>query len=1295
MIQHSCPPSSSRSGTNEPVGLEFPRVRGRGTGAAKPRAAGGFAAPPASAGTPAGGSRSGDVELPGVGVADSLNGLNGSVHFGSRTWWRRGRGLIGWIRSCLGLAGVLVGAPIAAEAADPDLADLFAHRGLASGKSGSARGSTVDATLEAREPRHGGKPGGHSVWISWTAPSTGIATFDTAGSDFDTLLSAYVLETRDPAKPAMERLREVARSDDNDGGLGAVVQFGVQEGTTYEVAVDGFNGATGEARLRWDLLASDQPLPVILQVPPDRALRVGDAVSLTVDYQAGEDVKLAWLFNGDDVLGAETGTLTLPDFQRANVGRYQLRLTAGQVRFTSAPIELQVNSEGEISVLARDKLLDALGTPLIGRGAVPALAAAAPTPGAGVASRRAPAAIGVTRGYNGVQIFNTQYAGREAGEPAHCGQGGGASYWLAYVAPAAGTLSLDTEGSSFDTVLAVYTYEEPLLGYPSLIPVACDDNGGPGGGASLLRFTTQPGRTYLVVIDGVAGARGTAHLNYRLQATPPVIARSPEGLAVNAGQEAVFAVEATGSEPLTFQWTKDGTAIEGATARTLSLPSVTAAEAGSYAVRVSNAAGTATSEAAVLVVRIPPVIARSPEGLVVNAGQEAVFAVEATGSEPLTFQWTKDGTAIDGATARTLSLPSVTAVEAGSYAVRVSNAAGTATSEAAVLVVRIPPVIARSPEGLAVNAGQEAVFAVEATGSEPLTFQWTKDGTAIEGATARTLSVPSVTAVEAGSYAVRVSNAAGTATSGAAVLVVRIPPVIARSPEGLAVNAGQEAVFAVEATGSEPLTFQWTKDGTAIEGATARTLSLPSVTAAEAGSYAVRVSNAAGTVTSGAAVLVVRIPPVIARSPEGLAVNAGQEAVFAVEATGSEPLTFQWTKDGTAIEGATARTLSLPSVTAAEAGSYAVRVSNAAGTATSGAAVLVVRIPPVIARSPEGLVVNAGQEAVFAVEATGSEPLTFQWTKDGTAIEGATARTLSLPSVTAAEAGSYAVRVSNAAGTATSEAAVLVVRIPPVIARSPEGLVVNAGQEAVFAVEATGSEPLTFQWTKDGTAIEGATGRTLSLPSVTAAEAGSYAVRVSNAAGTATSGAAVLVVRIPPVIARSPEGLVVNAGQEAVFAVEATGSEPLTFQWTKDGTAIEGATARTLSLPSVTAAEAGSYAVRVSNAAGTATSVAAVLVVRVSARIIREPGASEVVFQLPSAPGLPYRLEVADALAGAGWTAVEVGVAVGAVVEVRRSIDPAGSRFYRFTVPAGSGSAGWLSRGRTVLWPQGSPPSTP
>jgi hypothetical protein len=100
-------------------------------------------------------------------------------------------------------------------------------------------------------------------------------------------------------------------------------------------------------------------------------------------------------------------------------------------------------------------------------------------------------------------------ASKEAGEPAHAGNAGGASVWWSWTAPAAGQVAIDTHGSGFDTLLAVYTGS----GVAALTAVAANDN---DGGASGLLFQAAAGQNYLIAVDGAAGASGDLTLNWAL-----------------------------------------------------------------------------------------------------------------------------------------------------------------------------------------------------------------------------------------------------------------------------------------------------------------------------------------------------------------------------------------------------------------------------------------------------------------------------------------------------------------------------------------------------------------------------------------------------------------------------------------------------------------------------------------------------------------------------------------------------------------------------------------------------------
>src|SRR5205814_7138847 len=123
-------------------------------------------------------------------------------------------------------------------------------------------------------------------------------------------------------------------------------------------------------------------------------------------------------------------------------------------------------------------------------------------------------------------------------------------------------------------------------------------------------------------------------------------------------------------------------------------------------------------------------------------------------------------------------------------------------------------------------------------------------------------------------------------------------PTITTQPANQTVTAGQTATFAVVAGGTAPLSYQWQKNGANITGATAASYTTPVTTTADSGStFAVVVTNTAGTVTSAAATLTVSaaaVAPTITTQPANQTVTAGQTATFAVVAGGTAPVSYQW-----------------------------------------------------------------------------------------------------------------------------------------------------------------------------------------------------------------------------------------------------------------------------------------------------------------------------------------------------------------------------------------------------------------
>jgi len=439
----------------------------------------------------------------------------------------------------------------------------------------------------------------------------------------------------------------------------------------------------------------------------------------------------------------------------------------------------------------------------------------------------------------------------------------------------------------------------------------------------------------------------------------------------------------------------------------------------------------------------------------------------------------------------------------------------------------VPPTITSQPASQSVPAGKTAKFSVAATGSAPIAYQWRKNGSMIEGAVSDTYSAPATAEDDGAAFSVIVSNAVGSVESAAAKLFVMpadVAPSITVQPADQSVTTGQTATFSVTATGSEPLSYQWQRNSAPISGATDSSYTTAAASSADDGAlFTVIVSNPVGSISSHPARLGVStasgggVAPTISGQPADVSIRAGQVATFTVTASGTAPLVFQWTRNGHNIPGANAASYSTPPVAASDSGAlFGVIIANDAGYVTSrGAKLTVSGTAPKITTQPADQTVAAGKTATFAVVATGTAPLTYQWRKNGAAIGGATSASFTTGSLTSADSGAtYSVVVSNAAGTATSRGAKLIVSgTAPSITTQPQDQTIAAGKTATFTVVATGSAPLSYQWRRNGTAIPGATSASYTTPSQSTTDNGAtFSVVISNGTGSLTSRNALLTV---------------------------------------------------------------------------------------------------------------------------------------------------------------------------------------
>ena len=195
----------------------------------------------------------------------------------------------------------------------PPANDNFVNAQVISNSSGFVNATNVGATKEVGEPNHVGNPGGKSVWYRWQAPNTGIATITTSGSNFDTLLAVYT-------GTSVGALTLIASNDDDpNGGLSSRVSFNATSGTIYRIAVDGFNGDSGNITLNWSQPINPPTAPVV-QSPTNITSN-----SFTANWSSSSGATGYRL----DVSTVNTFSSFVPGYQDLDVGNVTSRSVTG------------------------------------------------------------------------------------------------------------------------------------------------------------------------------------------------------------------------------------------------------------------------------------------------------------------------------------------------------------------------------------------------------------------------------------------------------------------------------------------------------------------------------------------------------------------------------------------------------------------------------------------------------------------------------------------------------------------------------------------------------------------------------------------------------------------------------------------------------------------------------------------------------------------------------------------------------------------------------------------------------
>ena len=568
---------------------------------------------------------------------------------------------------------------------------------------------------------------------------------------------------------------------------------------------------------------------------------------------------------------------------------------------------------------------------------------------------------------------------------------------------------------------------------------------------------------------------------------------------------------------------------------------------------------------------------------------------------------------------------------------------------------RVPPRIDLQPVVQSVLPGSTVAFTVAASGSAPLSYQWQKDGISltdggrVSGSGSTALILSTIGAGDVGGYAVVVTNGFGAVTSSVAALTLRTGSSIGPDAYGyratdvacvfddISATANQVLVAADDQTATVSMgsNFSFSFYGLSFSNVSISANGLltfgqpnnqPDNVDLTSVAPAVNVPQIApfwGDLITGSAGVyyqilgtpdnrrwVVQWQNVSGYSSSTVDHRSSNTLTFEVELfekTGDILVQYGSLETGDARARGGQATVGLRD-TSGQDNRRALQWTYDQPNLFNGQAIRFYlsssAVPPSISLQPTGQVVLAGTTASLVVGASGPAPLTYQWSKDGQTLVGATNASLVLSNVQTSDMGSYSVVVSNPNGSLSSLPALLSVMEAPQIVTQPFSQTNAVGTPASFSVLALGSAPLGAQWFKNGTNLAGKTGTQCVLSNVQSTDAGSYSVVVRNPYGSATSTVATLTVVQTPSLLNQPLSQKALVGDTITFWVRAAGTPPFSYQWLKNGAALGGGnTASNLTLANVQVADAAGYRAVVANAYGSITSTVATLSVRVANQV--------------------------------------------------------------------------------------------
>jgi hypothetical protein len=305
----------------------------------------------------------------------------------------------------------------------------------------------------------------------------------------------------------------------------------------------------------------------------------------------------------------------------------------------------------------------------------------------------------------------------------------------------------------------------------------------------------------------------------------------------------------------------------------------------------------------IIISYVTPVITKSLVGGTISINSSFTFSIQVAGSPPLRYSWYKNNVLISNQNNSTFTINNASINDDAYYYCKVSNDKYTVNSEPVKLTVLYPVGITTQPNTLYVNPNQTDFFTVSVSGSDPIIYNWYKDNILITSSSINTLYIIDANEGDVADYYCVIYNLVKSVTSNTVRAEITKVLSIISTPSNIAINLSKTLNVNLICTGTPPITAQWRKNNINYKspvilktGGTVPLL-ISNIQLSDEGVYDCVLTNINGTISSNTFNVYLNKAASFTLQPIASTVDVGSNYTFSVNASGSEPITYEWYKN--------------------------------------------------------------------------------------------------------------------------------------------------------------------------------------------------------------------------------------------------------------------------------------------------------------------------------------------------------------------------------------------------------------